>query len=87
LVISSDVLNRHSLDVCIVPISTVEHKAFTFRPKLKTGEGGLSRDSWVKCDKVTTVEKSTAVYPPLGGVSRSALERVEQAIRQALELA
>jgi mRNA-degrading endonuclease toxin of MazEF toxin-antitoxin module len=58
LVISSNSLNRHSLDVCIVPISTVQHQAFSLRPKLETGEGGLSRDSWVKCDQVTTLERS-----------------------------
>src|SRR5438445_9161559 len=66
LVISSDALNAHSLDVCVVPISTRQHRSFSLRPKLKVGEGGLDRESWVKCDQVTTVEKSRAVYPPLG---------------------
>src|SRR5580658_1112773 len=47
LVTSSDALNRHALDVCIVPISTVEHKAFRLRPNLRAGEAGLDRDSWV----------------------------------------
>ncbi len=86
MVVSSDALNRHSLDVCVVPISTVEHKAFTLRPQLRAGEGGLDRDSWAKCDQVTTVEKSRAVYPPLGIVREPALDRIGQAIRLALEL-
>lgn len=86
LVISSNALNRHSLDVCVVPISTAEHKAFSLRPKLRAGEGGLKRDSWVKCDQVSTIEKSAALYPPLGAVSRPALEHIEQAIKLALEL-
>jgi mRNA interferase MazF len=86
LVISSNALNRHSLDICVVPLSTVEHKAFSLRPKLRTGEGGLERDSWVKCDQVTTVEKAKAVYPPLGAVSQAALEKMGQAIKLALEL-
>jgi mRNA interferase MazF len=86
VVISSNMLNRHALDVCVVPVSTVEHKAFSLRPALRAGEGGLNRDSWVKCDQVTTVEKSTAVYPPLGTLSKASLEKVEQAIRLALEL-
>jgi mRNA-degrading endonuclease toxin of MazEF toxin-antitoxin module len=84
LVVSSDALNRHSLDVCVVPLSTVEHKAFSLRPKLR--EGGLDRDSWVKCDQVTTIEKAKAGYPPLGAVSQAALEKVEQAIKLALDL-
>ncbi|MGA3098739.1 MAG: type II toxin-antitoxin system PemK/MazF family toxin [Bryobacteraceae bacterium] len=86
MVVSSDALNRHSLDVCVVPISTVEQKAFTLRPPLRAGEGGLDRDSWAKCDQVTTVEKSRAVYPPLGTVREPALEKIGQAIKLALEL-
>jgi mRNA interferase MazF len=86
LVVSSNVLNRHSLDVCVAPISTVEHRAFSLRPRLRGGEGGLERDSWVKCDQVTTIEKVKAVYPPLGAVSKQSMEKIEQAIKQALEL-
>ena len=86
LVISSDALNRHALDVCVVPVSTVEHKAFHLRPSLAVGEGGLVRDSWAKCDRVTTVEKTKAVYPPLGRVSQAAMERIQQAVKLALEL-
>ena len=86
LVISSDAINRHSLDVCVVPISTAEHKAFSLRPKLKAGEGGLDRDSWVKCDQVTTVEKSRVVYPPLSALSKTSLAPVVEAIVRSLEL-
>jgi mRNA interferase MazF len=86
LIVSSNVLNRHSLDVCIVPVSTVEHKAFSLRPKLRAGEGGLARDSWVKCDQVTTLEKKVICYPALGLVGPESLGRVELAIKQALEL-
>lgn len=86
LIVSSNALNRHALDVCVVPLSTVEHRAFSLRPKLRVGDGGLERDSWAKCDQVTTIEKARAVYPPLGILSRATLERVQQAIKQALEL-
>ena len=86
LVISSDAINEHSLDVCVVPVSTAEHKPFSLRPKLKAGEGGLDRDSWVKCDQVTTVEKSRAVYPPLGALSKASLLMVGEAIKRSLEL-
>jgi len=86
LVISSDALNRHSLDVCVVPISTAEHRAFSLRPKLDAGEGGVRRASWVKCDQVSTIEKRKTVYPPLGAIGRASLEKVETAIKLALEL-
>lgn len=86
LIVSSDALNRHSLDVCVVPISTAEHRAFSLRPKLGAGEGGLRRDSWVKCDQVSTIEKKKAVYPPLGVVGRASLDKIENAIKLALDL-
>jgi mRNA interferase MazF len=86
LIVSSDALNRHALDVCVVPISTVEHRAFSLRPKLEPGEGGLQRASWVKCDQVSTIDRKKAVYPPLGVIGRASLERVETAIKLALEL-
>jgi mRNA interferase MazF len=86
LVISTNALNRFSLDVCIVPISSVQHKQFSVRPRLQAGEGGLVKDSWAKCDQVTTIEKRLTVYPPLGVVAPSSLSRIEEAIRIALEL-
>ena len=86
LILSSDILNAHSLDVCIVPISSAEHKAFSLRPKLKGGEAGLKYDSWVKCDQPTTIEKDLVVYPPLGSLSPASMKTVEAAVKDALEL-
>ena len=86
IVISNNALNRYSLDLCIVPISKVEHRRFSLRPKLPAGIGGLAYDSWVKCDQVTTLEKSSAVFPPLGTLDSESLKQVEAAIRVALVL-
>jgi mRNA interferase MazF len=86
LVFSSDSLNAHSLDVCVLPISTAEHKAFSLRPKLKAGEGGLNRDSCVKCDQPTTVEKQLVIYPPLGTLASASMQRIETAVKVALDL-
>ena len=86
LVISSDVLNRFSLDICVVPISTAEHRQFSMRPRLRRGEGGLARESWAKCDNVTTLPKESVVYPPLGFVSNDTLSRIEDAVCVALSI-
>ena len=86
LVISSDSLNPHSLDVCVLPISTAEHRAFSLRPKLHAGEGGLIRESWVKCDQPTTVEKQLVIYPPLGSLVLASMQRIEAAVKVALDL-
>jgi mRNA interferase MazF len=86
LVISNDALNRFSVDVCVVPLSTVEHKQFSLRPKLTAGTGGIQRDSWLKCDQPTTLAKDSAVYPPVGFLSGESMSIVEAALRKALHL-
>ena len=86
LVISTDALNKFSRDVCVLPILTSEHRQFSLRPKLDAGEGGLSFDSWVKCDQPTTLLKDLAAFPALGALSAEALWRVELALLDALEL-
>jgi len=86
LVISNDVLNRYAADVCVVPMTSVEHRKFSLRISLRPGEGGLDRASWAKCDQVTTLEKTLIRYPPLGQLSQATLSRVESAIRTALDL-
>ncbi len=87
LLLSSDSLNAHSLDVCVLPISTAEHRAFSLRPKIKAGEAGLGRETWIKCDQPTTIEKHFVIFPPLGRLSLASMERVEVAVKTALELA
>src|SRR5436305_6362128 len=86
LVISSDVLNRHSLDVCILHITSEEHRKFALRVLLATGEGGLHRPSWAKCDQVTTIERRELRHPSLGRLTSATLAKIEAAIRIALEL-
>ncbi len=86
VVLSSDVLNAHSLDVCVLPISTAEHKAFSLRPKLKAGEAGLKYDSWVKCDQPMTVEKNLVIYPPLGALPFTSMQQIEIAVKASLDL-
>ncbi len=86
LVISADALNRHALDVCVVPMTTVSRPAFSLRVYIRPGEGGLRRESWAKCDQVTTLEKSLLRYPPLGRLSDETLKNIEQGIKLALQL-
>lgn len=86
LILSSNSLNAHSLDVCLLPISTAEHKAFSLRPKLRAGEAGLKYDSWVKCDQLTTMEKALVLYPPLGALSLTSMKNIEAAVKASLDL-
>ena len=38
LVISADALNRYALDVCVVPMTSVERPKFSLRVQVKPGE-------------------------------------------------
>ena len=86
LILSVDALNRYALDVCVVPITSVERKNFSLRIPIRTGEAGLKLPSWAKCDQVTTLAKSYLRYPPLGTISRKTLAEIEQSTRIALGL-
>jgi len=86
IIMSTNALNCHALDVYVLLMTTVEHPEFSLRVRVERSEGGLSRDSWAKCDQVTTLEKTLLVYPPLGKLTDHALRRVEHGIKLALEL-
>jgi mRNA interferase MazF len=86
LVISANALNRHALDVCVVPMTSVKRLRFSLRVQVKPGEAGLRRDSWAKCDQVTTLEKNLLLYPPLGRLTDETLKTIEQGIKLALQL-
>jgi len=86
LVISADALNRHALDVCVVPITSAKRPSFSLRVPVNSPEGGLSRPSRAKCDQVTTLEKSLLIYPPLGRLMDATLTRIEHGIKLALQL-
>jgi len=86
LIISNDALNRHALDICVVPVTSVERGRFSLRIPLAAGEGGLKKNSWAKCDQVTTLDRTLVRYPPLGRLSGERLLEIEKAIKIALDL-
>jgi mRNA-degrading endonuclease toxin of MazEF toxin-antitoxin module len=86
LILSVDQLNRHALDVCVVPITTKEHGRFSMRVFIAAGDGGLDYDSWAKCDQVMTLEKSLIRYPATGALSSITLKRIEEQVRVSLGL-
>jgi mRNA-degrading endonuclease toxin of MazEF toxin-antitoxin module len=86
LVLSVDAINRFALDVCVVALTSVEHKKFSVRAPVQKGEGNLKVDCWAKCDQVTTLEKSLLKYPAIGVLSKSTLRRIEEQVRVCLGL-
>lgn len=86
IILSVEQLNRHSLDVCVIPITTKQHARFVLRVPLKKGEGGLDSDCWAKCDQVTTLEKAFLRPRRLGALSSAKLQEVEHQVKFALGL-
>lgn len=84
IILSVDSLNKHALDVCVVPITTKEHAKFSMRVPLEAREGGLKHSGWAKCDQVTTLEKSLLKYPALGALPPEKLAAVEEQVKVAL---
>jgi mRNA-degrading endonuclease toxin of MazEF toxin-antitoxin module len=86
VVLSVDALNKSALDVCVVPVTTVQHGEFSLRIAVKAGDGGLDFNCWAKCDQVTTLAKTYLRYPPLGMLSAAAFGRIQDQVKIALGL-
>ncbi len=86
VVLSVDALNRHALDVCVVPLTTVSRRQFSLRIHILARESGLPGDSWAKCDQVTTLDKSFLLCPPVGRLSNETLSRIAEAVGVTLGL-
>lgn len=86
IVLSINAINRHARDVCVVGTTTIEHQRFDMRIPLDAGDGGLDYNCWAKCDQVTTLEKSSLQYPPIGTLSSEKFKRIEEQIRICLGL-
>ena len=85
VILTVNQLNKFAFDVCLVPITTVQHAAFSMRVPLKKGDGGLHQNCWAKCDQVTTIEKQY-LQKRLGTLSTQALQNIETQVRIALGL-
>ena len=84
LVVSLDIRNKLANDIIVIPLST------NLRPSpthvlLQEGEGGLSKASMVKCEQVTTIDKSIIIRGPFAGkISDEKMKQIEKAIMIAI---
>lgn len=84
LVISEDVRNRLRDDVIVVPAFSKGRLGPT-RVSLQKGAGGISRDSVLFCEEVTTIDRDFLQRGPLGRpVASEALAAVVRAVRRAI---
>jgi len=84
LVISGDARNERANDVIVVPCTTHLLESPT-HVRLRRGEGGLPRDSVLKCEQIHTLVKSDIEQAPLGLPLRAGrIAEVERAIMRAI---
>jgi mRNA-degrading endonuclease toxin of MazEF toxin-antitoxin module len=86
VVLSVDPINKFALDICVVGITTVEHRKFSMRVPIGKGEGNLPLNCWAKCDQVTTLEKTLCRYPPIGALPAETFSRIEEQVKICLGL-
>jgi len=80
LVVSMDIRNELANDVIVLPLSTNLRKAPT-HVLLNEGEGGLLKTSIVKCEQITTLDKSFLIKGPFAGkISDEKMKEIEKAI-------
>jgi len=77
VVLSVDPLNRFAPDVCVVGLTSIEHRKFSMRVPVKKGDANLDFNCWAKCDQVTTLEKALLRYPRIGVLSSETLGKIE----------
>ena len=87
LILSIDALNRHAHDLTIVPLTTIHHAQFPMRVEVPKAEGGLRRQSWARCDQVTTINKQRLLRGAFRrALPRERMEAIERGVRMALRL-
>jgi mRNA-degrading endonuclease toxin of MazEF toxin-antitoxin module len=85
LVLSPDRRNERATTVVVVPCTTVKRPG-PWHVHVRRGEGGLDRDSVIKCEEVTMLAKEHLVPTALGGpLSAARLDEIRTGILRALD--
>jgi mRNA interferase MazF len=85
LVISVDVFNQGPADLVVVLPITSKAKGIPFHVVVDPREGGLTMQSFIKCEDVRSVA-SQRLLRPTGFVSKQTLAAVESRLRNLLGL-
>ena len=87
LVVSVDARNRLASDVLVIPASTILRPSPT-HVRLKRTQGGIPKDSVLKCEQITTLPKELLSEQALGGPLPGVLmDQVERSVLRAIGLA
>lgn len=87
VIIQNDLGNKHSPTTIIAAITDAENviKPYPFHVFVSSGEGGLRKDSIIQLEQIRTVAK-IRVIEHMGKLSNSTMAKVDNAIKQSLQL-
>ena len=85
VVVSNDVINRHSRLVVVVPLTTNITHLSPSHVLIPQGEGGLSQDSKVLTEQIRAMDKRRLTNK-IGTLSDRFMRLIEQAIRNTLDM-
>lgn len=88
VVVSNNRANEFSPQLTVVPVTAHSPKKAVIPVcvEVPAGEGGLSKQSIANCSQIRTVDKQRARGSPLGTLSSSTLQEIEQALKIHLAL-
>ena len=88
VIIQNDIGNKFSPVTIIAPISSVKEitKPLPIMIFLKKSEGGLSKDSYVDCGQIRTVDKDQRLISKFGTLDKNKMLEVDKALKVSLSL-
>lgn len=87
LIVSRNALNANAPIVIVVPLTRREHKVrlYPTHVELRTGEGGLSKDSVALCEQIRVISQER-ITKRIGQISAPAMAKVEATLGITLDL-
>ncbi|HED07371.1 MAG TPA: type II toxin-antitoxin system PemK/MazF family toxin [Ignavibacteria bacterium] len=88
VIIQNNIGNKFSPVTIIAPISSVKEitKPLPIMIFLKKGEGGLSKDSYVDCGQIRTVDRDQRLIKKFGTLDKTKMLKVDEALKVSLSL-
>ena len=88
VVIQNNIGNKYSplIIISVIDSEKPETKKYPIFVFLKSGEGGLDKDSYVDCGQIRTFDKEKRVIKKLGSLSNERMSEIDGALKISLGL-
>ena len=80
LVVSNDYNNQYSQTITVLPITDIGKTVHPYQVFLPQGTKGLTKESKIKCEQITTADKSR-LLKVLGIVNEKTVTEMEKALK------